>query len=42
LELAGLAFEAEVYRLRPEGLSLRPLSEEYRREIRAMAGKSFV
>jgi hypothetical protein len=26
--LAGLAFEAEVYRLRPEGLSLRPFTEE--------------
>jgi hypothetical protein len=28
LGLAGPAFEAEIYRLRPEGLPLRPLSEE--------------
>jgi len=26
--LAGPAFEAQVYRLRPEGLSLRPSSEK--------------
>jgi hypothetical protein len=27
LGLAGPAFEAEIYRLQPEGLSLRPVSE---------------